>query len=105
MTNAEKKLWWYLRQLAVQGTHFRRQATIGPYFADFACHEQRLVIEVDGGGHAQFDQIVADERRTEYLQSRGYRVLRFWNNDIFENIEGVISVISAALEEAPAPHP
>ena len=74
-------------------------------FADFACHEQRLVIEVDGGGHAQSDQIVADERRTEYLQSRGYRVLRFWNNDIFENIEGVISVISAALEETPAPHP
>jgi very-short-patch-repair endonuclease len=105
MTNAEKKLWWYLRQLAVGDMHFRRQATIGPYFADFACHEQRLVIEVDGGGHAQPDQIVADERRTEYLQSRGYRVLRFWNNEIFENIEGVISVISAALEEAPAPHP
>ena len=84
---------------------FRRQATIGPYFADFACHEQRLVIEVDGGGHAQSDQIVADEKRTEYLQSRGYRVLRFWNNDIFENIEGVMTVISAALEETPAPHP
>jgi very-short-patch-repair endonuclease len=105
MTNAEKKLWWYLRQLAVGDTHFRRQATIGPYFADFACHEHRLVIEVDGGGHAQSDQIIADEKRTEYLKSRGYRVLRFWNNEIFENIEGVMSISAAALAEAPAPHP
>jgi len=105
MTNAEKKLWWYLRQLSVDGAHFRRQATIGPYFADFACHEHHLVIEVDGGGHALPDQIVVDEARSEYLRSRGYRVLRFWNNEIFENIEGVVSVILEALQETKTPHP
>jgi very-short-patch-repair endonuclease len=105
MTNAEKKLWWYLRQLSVDGTHFRRQATIGRYFADFACYEHHLVIEVDGGGHAMPGQIVVDETRSEYLRSRGYRVLRFWNNEIFENIEGVVSVILAALEETKTPHP
>jgi very-short-patch-repair endonuclease len=53
MTDAEKKLWWHLRHFPIEGTHFRRQATIGPYFVDFACHEQRLVIEVDGGQHAE----------------------------------------------------
>jgi very-short-patch-repair endonuclease len=100
MTNAEKKLWWHLRQLSVQGTHFRRQATIGPYFADFACHDELLVIEVDGGGHALPDQIITDGTRNEYLRSRGYRVLRFWNNEIFENIEGVMSVISDALKRS-----
>jgi very-short-patch-repair endonuclease len=105
MTNAEKKLWWYLRQLSVDGTHFRRQATIGPYFADFACHDSHLIIEVDGGGHALPDQIFVDEKRSEYLRSRGYRVLRFWNNEIFENIEGVVTVILEALQETKTPHP
>jgi very-short-patch-repair endonuclease len=106
MTNAERKLWWYLRQLSVQGTHFRRQATIGRYFADFACHERRIVIEIDGGGHGHADQIVIDETRTTYLQSQGYRVLRFWNNEVFENIDGVMAVIMETLRrDSETPHP
>jgi very-short-patch-repair endonuclease len=67
--------------------------------------KHHLVIEVDGGGHALPNQIVVDERRSDDLRSRGYRVLRFWNNEIFENIEGVVSVISSALKRAQTPHP
>src|SRR3954467_12139696 len=85
-TDAERKLWWHLRRIPVEGTHFRRQATIGPYFADFACHEQRLIVEVDGGQHNQPVHIAADAKRSEDLNSRGYRVLRFWNNEVLGNI-------------------
>jgi len=100
MTDAEKKLWWHLRQVPVRDSHFRRQATIGPYFADFACHEQRLVIEVDGGQHDP----IAGAKRTEYLHAHGYRVLRFWNNEVLGNIDGVMQVICATLSErAPPP--
>jgi very-short-patch-repair endonuclease len=108
MTDAEKKLWWHLRQLPVETTHFRRQAAIGPYFADFACHKHRLLIEVDGGGHGEARQIASDEARTAYLKSRGYRVLRFWNNEVLKEIDGVMSVIYAAVhdsEEPPTPDP
>jgi len=97
MTDAERKLWWHLRQLPIAGTHFRRQATIGPYFADFACHERRLVIEVDGGGHAMPDQADSDARRTAFLNSRGYRVLRFWNHEVLNEIDAVLEAIHAAL--------
>jgi very-short-patch-repair endonuclease len=82
-------------------SHFRRQATIGPYFADFACHERRLVIEVDGGQHAETSHIMRDDKRTQFLEARGYRVLRFWNNDVLSNIEGVMQVISDALAARP----
>ena len=105
MTDAEKKLWWHLRRLPIEDTHFRRQATIGPFFADFACHEKRLVIEVDGGGHATLEQEAADAARTAYLEAQGYRVLRFWNNDIFGNIDGVLETIAAALHVESPPHP
>ena len=108
MTDAERKLWWHLRGLRIGGTHFRRQATIGPYFADFACHEHRLVIEVDGGAHAESARLVADSVRTKFLESRGYRVLRFWNNDVLRDSEAVMAAIYDALESwgsAVAPHP
>ena len=108
MTDAEKKLWWHLRQLPVETTHFRRQAAIGPYFADFACHKRRLVIEVDGGGHNEVPQIAADKARSAYLKSRGYRVLRFWNNEVLKEIDGVMSVIYDAVhqqEMPPTPYP
>jgi very-short-patch-repair endonuclease len=101
MTDAERKLWSRLKGLAVGSSHFRRQATIGSYFADFACHEQRLVIEVDGGQHGEANFIKNDASRTEYLKSQGYRVLRFWNNEVLTNIDGVMSVIYQALENAP----
>jgi very-short-patch-repair endonuclease len=106
MTDAEHKLWWHLRRMPIKHTHFRRQATVGPYFADFACHDKRLIIEVDGGQHNQKDHIVADKKRTEYLDSQGYRVLRFWNNDVLTNIDGVMESIYGALcnnEERPPP--
>jgi very-short-patch-repair endonuclease len=107
MTDAERKLWWRLRELPIDRTHFRRQATIGPYFADFACHQCKLVIEIDGGHHANSANIAADAVRTKFLESRGYRVLRFWNNDVLRNVEGVMLAIYDALsaERIAAPHP
>src|SRR5580658_5753067 len=92
MTTAERRLWWHLREARFAGTHFRRQATIGRYFVDFCCHTTRLVVEVDGDDHAYPRQQGADSRRTAFLNARGYRVLRFWNNDILTNIEGVMMV-------------
>jgi very-short-patch-repair endonuclease len=97
MTDAERKLWWHLRRLPLEKGHFRRQATIGRYFADLACHQCRLVIEVDGSGHGEGRQITADARRTAYLRSQDYRVLRFWNNEVLNEIDGVLSAIYAAL--------
>jgi len=105
MTQAERKLWWRLRELAPKGAHFRRQATIGPYFTDFACHTTRLVIEIDGGQHNQGTQIKLDRKREAYLKRNGYRVLRFWNNDVRENIEGVLSIICDELESRESPPP
>jgi len=105
MTEAERRLWWHLRELKVQGTHFRRQATIGPYYADFACHEHKLVVEIDGSGHMQPDRLAKDDARTRFLETHGYRVLRFWNNDVLRETEGVMTVIYEALNGASAPHP
>ena len=110
VTPAERKLWWHLREAHFGDSHFRRQATIGRYFVDFCCHTNRLVIEIDGDSHAKGRQIIADARRTEFLQARGYRVLRFWNNDVLTNIEGVMTVIAGALasgeaQEPPTPNP
>ncbi len=103
-TEVEKKLWQQLRQPPFKQHHFRRQATIGPYFADFASHQLKIVIEVDGGQHVDN---ATDESRTFHLASEGYRVLRFWNNEIIENMSGVLSAIDAAIhaESAPTPDP
>jgi very-short-patch-repair endonuclease len=105
MTGAERKLWRHLRTLEVAGSHFRRQATIGPYYADFACHAARLIIEVDGGGHAEERQSSADAARTAFLNARGYRVLRFWNNDVFGDTEAVFTAIADALKNVQPPTP
>jgi very-short-patch-repair endonuclease len=107
MTPAERKLWWHLREARFSNTHFRRQATIGRYIVDFCCHTCRLVIEIDGGSHAQRRQVIADARRTAFLNARGYCVLRFWNNEVLTNIEGVMTVIHDVLggENPTAPHP
>jgi very-short-patch-repair endonuclease len=103
-TEAERKLWQNLRQPPFKQHHFRRQATIGPYFADFASHLLRMVIELDGGQHSDS---TSDETRTQYLEANGYRVVRFWNNEVFENISGVLSAIDAAVnaERPPTPNP
>jgi very-short-patch-repair endonuclease len=106
MTAAERKLWWHLREARFAGTHFRRQATIGRYFVDFCCHTARLIVEVDGDDHAQHRKR-SDLRRTAFLNARGYRVVRFWNDEVLTNIEGVMMVIHDVLvpDDSAAPHP
>jgi very-short-patch-repair endonuclease len=99
MTDAERNLWSVLRNRQLSGAKFRRQQPIGPFIADFVCQELRLVIEADGGQHADN---IRDKRRTAFLEGKGYRVLRFWNNEILGNLDGVAQVIAAALS---APHP
>ncbi len=103
-TEAERKLWWHLRRrLPFAGSHFRRQVQIGPYIADFACHQLKLVIEIDGGQHGT--QMAQDEARTSRLESEGYRVLRFWNNDVLSNIESVLTEIQNVITATPTPNP
>jgi very-short-patch-repair endonuclease len=99
VTEAERVLWQHLRAIKPNGSHFRRQATIGSYFADFACHEKRLIVELDGGQHNEPEGLEADKKRAAFLESRGYRVLRFWNNDVLGNIEGVMTMIVEALSD------
>ncbi len=89
MTEQEKKLWQYLRKRSINNFKFRRQYPIGNYIVDFACLEKRLVIEIDGGQHNQSDNILYDQNRTQYIEKCGYKVIRFWNNEIENNIEGV----------------
>jgi len=99
-TDAERKLWWHLRyDLDLKGSHFRRQVHVGPYIVDFLSHRLKLIIEVDGGQHAS--RSVLDAKRTAFLRGRGYRVLRFWNNDVFTNVEGVLAVIQGAVLATP----
>ncbi|HUE79758.1 MAG TPA: DUF559 domain-containing protein [Sphingomicrobium sp.] len=93
-TDAEARLWRALRE-NMPHEKWRRQVPIGPYFADFASHRAKLIIEVDGSQHA--DAIEADAARTSLLKSHGYRVLRFWNNEVAQNLDGVLATIAAAL--------
>jgi very-short-patch-repair endonuclease len=97
MTRAEVHLWRRLQGEQIAGFRFRRQVPIGPYIADFACMAKRLIIEVDGEQHSE--QTERDLRRTAWLQSRGFRTLRFWNHEVLTNAEGVVYVIAQALEE------
>jgi len=101
-TPAEHRLWQILRARRFAGYKFRRQAPIDFYIADFVCFARRLIIEVDGGQHAQSD---SDKRRDAFLRSQDFRVLRIWNNDIFENEEGVAELILSALRSPPLPNP
>jgi len=103
-TDAERVLWLRLRHdVALVGSHFRRQAVIGPYIVDFASRKLKLVIELDGGQHDR--QQEADAQRTRDIEAAGYRVLRFWNNDVLRNLEGVLSKIQRALPPTPDPSP
>jgi very-short-patch-repair endonuclease len=95
-TDAEKTLWRHLRTKQIHGLRFRRQFPIGPFIADFVCLQARLVIEVDGGQHADN---AADEARTAWLGSQNFEMLRFWNNEVLQNVEGVVEVISARVDE------
>ena len=94
MTNAERELWYALRDRRFQSFKFRRQVPIGRFIADFVCFEARLVIEVDGGQHADSLQ---DRYRDRWLAENRFGVLRFWNNDVLSNLEGVMPVLADAL--------
>jgi very-short-patch-repair endonuclease len=103
MTNAERRLWYVLRDRRLRGYKFRRQRPIGPFIVDFACLERRLIIEADGGQHSDNE---GDVRRTAWLEHLGWHVIRFWNNDILSNADGVAEEILAALKKRPTfPHP
>jgi very-short-patch-repair endonuclease len=101
-TDAERRLWRHLRNHQVNGWQFRRQHPIPPFFADFACVEARLIVEADGGQHADNE---SDLKRTVFMEKRGWRVLRFWNNEILESTDYVIETIAAALGPHPNPPP
>jgi very-short-patch-repair endonuclease len=103
-TDAEQRLWYYLRAHRFQGIKFKRQKPIGPYIVDFVAPDRGLVIELDGGQHVE--QSARDEQRTQRLQSEGYRVLRFWNDDVPLRTDAVLDQIRLALESQPlSPNP
>jgi len=101
-TDAEHRLWQILRAKRLAGYKFKRQLPIDQYIVDFACLAQRLIIEADGGQHSES---LGDRRRDAYLREQGFRILRFWNNDIFNNEEGVLTSILNALESPLSPTP
>ena len=100
--DAERALWFRLRDRRLNGLKFRRQMPIGDFVADFCCESARLIIEVDGGQHAERSE--ADRIRTVALEAQGYLVLRFWNNDVLRNMDGVLQSIVQTLIPSP-PHP
>ena len=102
-TDAEGLLWHYLRKKQLGGYKFRRQQPIGPYIVDFACMPEKLLVELDGGQHAE--RTAHDERRDAFLRSKGFRVLRFWNNEVFANCFGVLERVYEALPNPPLRHP
>ena len=102
-TDAEKKLWYQLRASRFHNLKFKRQKLIGNYIVDFVCLEQKLIIELDGGQHAE--QIEYDKTRTNFLESEGYEVLRFWNNQVLHELEGVLEVIRIKTTLSPTPLP
>jgi len=102
-TDTESFLWKYLRNKQLMGFKFRRQQPIGKYIVDFVNFEKGLVIEVDGGQHAV--SIKKDSLRDKYLKKEGFKVLRFWDNEVLNNIEGVLDVIIQNLSPSPKPSP
>jgi very-short-patch-repair endonuclease len=100
MTDAERKLWFALKDRRFAAFKFRRQVPVGPYIADFLCYERRLIVEVDGGQHADS---MRDVERDNWLAQNEFRVARFWNNDVLKNLEGVLTVLVEQLERTPHP--
>jgi very-short-patch-repair endonuclease len=101
-TDTEKLLWRHLRAKQMEGYKFRRQEPMGSYIVDFVCQEKKIVIEVDGGQHAVERE--KDCERDKWLEGQGYKVLRFWNNEVLTNINGILEVIRNNLNH-PLPNP
>ena len=102
-TPAERKLWKYLSRRQVGGRKFSRQMPVGPYYADFLCRELNLIIEIDGYSHEA--QQAYDAKRTDDLVEHGYRVVRFTNDDVLNDVEGVVREIKQVLADMPTPNP
>lgn len=98
MTKAECALWIELRRLPLKGTHFRRQSPFGPFIADFLCHKARLIVEVDGGVHEAPSRALDDLERQQWIESRGYRVLRFSNAEVLADVLGVARAVFAEAD-------
>jgi very-short-patch-repair endonuclease len=98
-TDTERLLWKYLRAKQMEGCKFRRQEPMGSYIVDFVCPEKRLIIEVDGGQHSVEQE--RDSERDSWLEGHGYKVLRFWNNEVLTNTEGILEVIRYYLNHPP----
>jgi very-short-patch-repair endonuclease len=103
MTDAELRMWYHLRAGRFLGLKFRRQVPLGNYIVDFICPSALLIVELDGGQHAE--RIAQDEERSRWLQGQGYRVIRFWNSDVLGNLEGVLQEIEANCRPSPRPSP
>ena len=102
-TDAERLLWRHLRNRQLSGHKFRRQQIIGPYVVDFVCLENKLIVELDGGQH--MENAASDSQRSAFLHSQGFRVVRFWNNELLANTEGVLYSIECELLRLPSPGP
>jgi very-short-patch-repair endonuclease len=102
MTDAERRLWYRLRAHRFGGIKFKRQVPVGPYVVDFACLSRKLILEVDGGQHAE---IASDRIRDEQLRAQGFTVLRFWNNDVLKRTDTVLELVMAALKDQTSPSP
>ncbi|WP_421725375.1 endonuclease domain-containing protein [Bauldia sp.] len=103
MTPQEVKLWVHLRTWRTIGIHFRRQAPVNGQVVDFLCRRSRLVVEIDGSGHARHRQAAIDRSRDKILAAAGYRVIRFWNRNVDTNLQGVLDTIRIAVENAANP--
>lgn len=101
LTEAEQRLWLRLKRRQVAGMKFRRQQPIGPFVVDFVCFERKLIIEVDGGQHAE--QVSYDAERSRWFEAQGYRVLRFWNNEVLADTDTVAEVIFDCVKDDPPP--
>ena len=99
MTDAERALWARIRRRQILDCKFRRQQPLGDYIVDFVCLEKKLIIELDGGQHTEQEEY--DSRRTHWLEEQGFRVLRFWNHDVFKETEAVVQAIYEALRPPP----
>jgi len=104
-TNAEQRLWKFLRNKQLGGFKFRRQHPLGPFILDFYCMEAKLAIELDGSGHADKSKRCYDAERSDRIANKGIQVLRFWNQDVLQNTEEVLQLIWSHLQDFPHPNP